>query len=403
MLRTIGILVIFVILLMLLLLFLFIQKAKWTHIVPTESPPKEKRSNLKLFMDGRQFFDALEQEILLAEHHIHVSFYIFRYDELGKTLIGFLKEKAKEGIQVRLLLDALGSRGISKKLRMELSIAGIEVLLSHRPSQWRPIQSLNNRNHRKIAVIDGKIGFFGGYNVGNEYIGRKSKMGHWRDYHVLVKGENVQDLQTCFLADWEHAANESLNTETSDFYPLLEPGQSVVKMIATPDAAELEKLYINHFEEAKERLFIGSPYFNPSKRVMETLLKLLKNGVSITILLPAKKDHPLVKPVSYKYFKPLLENGAQIFHYYLGFYHAKVFIVDHSSCYLGTSNFDRRSFFLNYEMNSFIYDEVFIREIEIKTKRDLLNAMEVTLDDLYKRSWLEKTKTVLSQPFAPLL
>lgn len=401
-LRSVSTLVVIFLLFLVLFITLFIEKANRTSPKSFEDSPPSRKSHLKLFMDGRQFFDELQKEISSAKHHVHVSFFIFRNDELGKTILNTLKEKAKQGVQVRLLLDTVGCFRFPKKVKKELAEAGVQLAFSHRPTSKRFIKTLNERNHRKISIIDGKVGFFGGYNVGNEYLGRKAKMGHWRDYQLMVKGENVKDLQACFVYDWRQATHAQLE-DASHLFPPLEAGPSQLRLIPTPDAAKLEDLFINHLEKAKDHIFIGSPYFNPSDRLMKTLIELLERGISITLLLPAKKDHPLVKPVSFHYIEPLLKKGARFFHYYLGFYHAKIFLVDGEACYIGTSNFDRRSLFLNLELNGFIYDKSFIEEVRYLTQRDLLNATECTLEDLKKRSLLDKTKTALSYPFAPLL
>ncbi len=381
---------------------LFIHQSKLANPRPTEPLPPKRRSSLSLFLDGRQFFDTLEKHIHNATHHIHLSFYIFRNDELGSTLLGYLKEKAKAGVQVRLLLDAIGSHSFPKTLQMSLATVGVEVLFSNQPSFRHPIASINRRNHRKLGIIDGKVGFYGGYNVGNEYIGMDSEMGHWRDYHVQIEGESVRDLQDCFLRDWEKATGP-LKSDRTLFYPVVEPGKSLVQMVPTPETASLEDVFISHLQKAHQHIFIGTPYLNPSERLMKTLLDRLDKGVSLTILLPIKKDHPMVKPLSYHFLEPLLKKGAKIFHYYLGFYHAKVFIVDGESCFVGTANFDKRSLFLNEEFNSFIYDKALIEQIHEKTQRDLLYSVEVTLNDLRARNWLDKSKTALSYPFAPLI
>lgn len=399
-----GLSILFAILVLLVIvgIYLLINRADRTLPKPTSSVPPKRHSDLTLFLDGRQFFDALEKAVKSAQHHIHISFYIFRNDELGKTVLDYLKEKAKEGIQVRLLLDALGSITFPRKLQKELTASGVEVLFSNRPKLTHFFKTFNHRNHRKITVIDGTIGFYGGYNVGNEYIGMNSNMGHWRDYHVQITGEGVHDLQNCFLQDWEETKGDQLKNRSS-YFPALETGKSVVQFVPTPNCASLETLFIAHLEKAQHQVFIGTPYFNPSDRLMATLMNLLKKGVSLTILLPSKKDHPMVKPLSYHYFKPLLKNGARIFHYYIGFYHGKMFLIDDECCFIGTANFDKRSLFINDELNSFIYDKKIIHQIYVKTQKDLLSSIEVTLKDVQNRSWLEKSKTALSHPFEPLI
>ncbi|HSU79173.1 MAG TPA: phospholipase D-like domain-containing protein, partial [Candidatus Angelobacter sp.] len=323
--QLISCIIAFLLLCVVVVIYLFIEKAARFKPKTTEALPPRRHSELDLFLDGRLYFDALEKEIANAKHHIHLSCYIFRYDDLGKQFIAYLKNKVKEGIEVRLLLDYFGQK-IPLGARLELMAAGIELRFSRTPSFRHPILSLNRRNHRKIAVIDGTIGFFGGYNIGDEYLGKKSEFGQWRDYHLLLRGENVQDLQACFLKDWEKASGQTITGEA--YFPTLEAGKTLMRIVPTPNSALLEDEFIQHLNRAKDHVFIGSPYFIPSDRLLGELLDLLDRGISLTLLLPMKKDHPLVRPLSYHFFEPLLKKGAQIYQYYLGFYHAKVFIVD---------------------------------------------------------------------------
>lgn len=378
-------------------IWLGFQKFKRRKQPPT---PPVRKSDVQLFGDGRRFFNALKEDMEKATHHIHLSFYIFRADQIGEEIIRDLINKVKDGVKVRLLLDAVGCAILSRKARKQLHEGGVELAFSAKPFFPYFFYSLNRRNHRKIAVIDGLTGYFGGFNVGDEYLGRKADKGDWRDYHLRLTGEGVKDLQKQFLRDWHDATSKKI--DDPDYYPDLTPGAHSLKLFAT-NADHLETSFIDHLSKAKKRVFIGTPYFVPSRRLEQTLHRLLDEGVALTLLLPMKKDHPFVKPVSYVYFKPLLEKGARVFHYYHGFYHAKVFIVDDDVCYIGTANFDMRSLIWNDEMNGYIYDQALIKEIEAITAKDLKHAIEITLKDINRRPIGEKSKSALSQPLAPLL
>ncbi|MGV3489663.1 MAG: cardiolipin synthase [Tuberibacillus sp.] len=361
---------------------------------------RTRMSDVIVFSDGRRFFDSLEKDILQAKRHIHIAFFIFRNDDIGKEICELLMKKAQSGVEVRLLLDALGAFTFSRKARKQLRKAGVSLAFSAKPYFPFFFYSLNRRNHRKLSIIDGNIAYFGGFNVGDEYLGRKADMGDWRDYHLRLVGTGVQDIQTCFLNDWHEATKEQLSKP--EYFPELFDGRHKMKLIPT-NAYFLEDLYIDHLLRAKERIFIGSPYFIPTKRLLNALIQLLDRGVQVTLLIPTKKDHPFVRPASYTYFRPLLDHGARIFHFYQGFYHAKVFIVDDVSCYMGTANFDRRSFDWNDEMNGFIYSKQLIEEIVAMTKKDLLRSVELTLDDLKHRPLHEKLSTKLSTILSPFL
>jgi cardiolipin synthase A/B len=357
-------------------------------------------SDVQLFSDGRRFFDALDKDIEKATDHIHISFFIFRVDLIGTEIVDLLITKAQQGVEVRLLLDAIGCLRFPRKVKRKLRDGGVLLAFSAKPYFPFFFYSLNRRNHRKLQIIDGKVAYFGGFNVGDEYLGRKADMGDWRDYHIRVDGQGVYDLQAQFLKDWNESAKT--NVDGDRYFPELKEGTHEMKLIGT-DGYFLEDLFVDHLSRAQERIFIGSPYFIPTNRLMKTLIKQLERGVKVTLLLPSKKDHPCVRPASYAYFSPLLERGAQIFHFYQGFYHAKVFIVDHVSCYMGTANFDQRSFNWNDEMNGFIYSEKLIREIEEMTMKDLTRSEELTLNDLKKRPLYEKVKTKMSMLLSPLL
>ncbi|WP_229672230.1 cardiolipin synthase [Pullulanibacillus camelliae] len=362
--------------------------------------PAPSQTTVTLFSDGHRFIDALKRDMSQAKQHIHLAFFIFRYDQIGQELVDTLLSYARKGVKIRLLLDYLGSRGFPKKIQNKLSEAGIELGFTAKPTFPFTVYSLNRRNHHKTVVIDGKIGYFGGFNIGDEYLGIKSDMGDWRDYHLRLEGEGVKELQKQFLYNWQITRQQALDGD--EFFPALPQGKSNMSFVPTAGKG-LEALFIEHLSKAKKRLFIGTPYFIPTKRMQNVLIGLLKRNVEVTLLLPLKRDHPFVRPASFHFLGQLLNCGAKVYHFYQGFYHAKVFIVDDSSCYLGTANFDQRSFFWNDEMNAFIYDQELIAEVEKMTIEDLRRSTPFTIDDLKKRSAYEKLKTTLSLPMSPLL
>jgi cardiolipin synthase len=360
-----------------------------------------RKSNLKFFTHGQQLFDDYFQTIKQAKHHIHILFYIVKTDQISQQFCDLLKQKAKEGVEVRLLVDWIGSFGLPKKVIRSLQESGIKFSYSHRPTFPYFFYRLNRRNHRKITVIDGKIGYIGGFNIGKEYIGQDPKFGDWRDYHLKVTGEGVQDLQTQFFDDWAAATKEKLFSK-NDYFPEIESGTIPHKFIAT-NGHFLEIDYVHLINQAKKELIIGSPYFIPSKKVMKALLDALRRGVKVTILVPLKADHPFVKEAAFPYFYRLLKAGAQIYRFYKGFYHAKVIIIDNDICDIGTANFDKRSFFLNSEINCYIHDKQFIKTVRTAVNQDLANAEKLTLDFWRKRTLWERGKESVSMLISGLL
>jgi cardiolipin synthase A/B len=360
-----------------------------------------RKSNLKFFTHGRQLFDDYFQTIKQAKHHIHILFYIVKTDQISQQFYDLLKQKAKEGVEVRLLVDWIGSFGLPKKVIRSLQESGIKFAYSHRPTFPYFFYKLNRRNHRKITVIDGKIGYIGGFNIGKEYIGQDPKFGDWRDYHLKVTGEGVQDLQTQFLDDWAAATKEKLFSK-NDYFPEIESGTIPHKFIAT-NGDFLENDYVHLIHQTKKELIIGSPYFIPSKKVMRALLDALRRDVKVLILVPLKADHPLVKEAAFPYFYRLLKAGAQIYRFYQGFYHAKVIIIDNEICHIGTANFDNRSFFLNSEINCYIHDKQFVKTVRTAVNQDLSDSEKLTLDFWRTRTLWERGKESVSMLISGLL
>ncbi len=364
---------------------------------------KTSHNQLETFQDGIHFFSALEKDITMATRHIHLSFYIFREDRLGTNMFQLLEKKAAEGVNVRILMDAIGTRKLRRKLKNRLSEAGVEWGHAQKPRFPFFFYNVSRRYHRKISIIDGQTGYFGGFNVGDEYMGRDPKYGDWRDYHVKIKGGGVHFLQEQFLSDWHEATRQTVSSD--DLFAPDSPTSGTVKLtLLATYGKQLEQVFIDHISQAKHRLIIGSPYFIPSARLQAALLNRLESDVSVTVILPGRKDHPFVRPASYHYLKPLVEKGLKLYHFHEGFYHAKTFIIDEDTAYLGTANFDRRSLFWNDELSGFIYDANTVRHLTENIEIDLYsNSSEVTAEMIENRSAVEKAKTFLSCLLAPLL
>lgn len=373
---------------------------KVKHPMLPEGLLKTGLSRLHYFTNGRDLFSDMKGTIENAHSHIHLSFFIFKADDVGNDWLDLLKKKAGEGVDVRLIVDYLNGGSVRKK-RAELTRTGVQVAFSGKPKFPFTFYYLNRRNHRKIAVIDGQTGFFGGFNVGREYIGNKPETGSWQDNHLRVEGESVADLQRLFLEDWRLATGQTADGPV--FFPPLKKGPSPLALIAT-SGKQLENIFAEKFAAARSSIFIGSPYFIPSPKLMNVLLDCLGRGVELTILLPIKKDHPIIKPASYLYLLPLVEKGARVYHFYQGFYHSKVFVIDRRFCYTGTANFDRRSFFWNDELLGFTEDPALVRAIIDQSEKEIRErSVAVTLETIQKRSPLDKLKTVCSGWLSPFL
>ncbi len=369
--------------------------------ISKEEPPVTTKGSMQFLSTGSHFFDALFQDIDDAAHSIHIQFYILRDDELGSELCTKLISKANEGLEVRLLLDYIGSHGVKKKTIDAFKKAGIHFEYSNKPQFPYLLYRINHRNHRKTTIIDGKIGYAGGYNVGNEYMGRVTRFGDWRDYHLKLRGPVVNELQRLFIDDWNGSTNDKMpaakvlsykNEEDKEFFLLPSKGNAGYRFL-------YEKV-----NNAKKSIFIGSPYFIPGKKMNNALLSALKRGVDVQLLIPMNPDHPVVQEASYRYIKPLLEAGAEIYQFHEGFYHSKVIMFDELLCDIGTANFDLRSFFYNDELNCIFTDKDYIQNVKKVLESDLARSEKLTLERLKKtRTFKVRVKEVIGFIISPFL
>jgi cardiolipin synthase A/B len=358
-----------------------------------------RHGQCEMLTNGHELFKNLITDIKNAEHHIHILFYIFRDDHIGTDVLKALKEKAQEGVEVRLLVDRVGCN-ISKKMRRQLTKAGVRFAHSHPPKLPYLFFTLNRRNHRKITVIDGNLGYIGGYNVGDEYLGRDPKFGEWRDIHLRIKGDGCQDLQEQFLQDWIVATKEKI--VHNNYYRPLTKGLHELKIIPS-DGSFLEDAFIKFIKEAEESIYIGTPYFIPGTAIKNELIIAAKRGVAVKLIVPKQGDHPLVKEASFPYFQPLLEAGCEVYRYYRGFYHAKTIVIDREICDIGTANVDRRSFHINHEINCLIFNREFIKDVIAVMEHDISISERLTIEQLKKRSFFHRSKEKIATALAPLL
>ncbi|MDQ0200902.1 cardiolipin synthase [Neobacillus ginsengisoli] len=346
--------------------------------------------NFDIFPHGKELFADYFGELRKAKKHIHVLFYIVKTDAFSHEFLHILKEKAAEGIEVRMLLDRIGSYQITKQIVLSLQEAGVRFSFSNTLKFPFLFYSSQVRNHRKISIIDGEIGYLGGFNVGKEYIDEDPKLSPWRDYHLKITGESVTFLQSEFLIDWREYAQEDL-LGSSFYFPKLPKGDVRHQFIPT-EANHLEASFINLIQKATTSITIGTPYFIPSNRLLQELILAARKGIRISVVVPYTADHMLVQEASFRYLRRLLKEGIQVFQYKNGFYHAKTIVIDDKICDIGTANFDKRSLFLNKEINCLIYDREFIGRLTDVLRRDILDSKPLTLADLSKPNLLRSLK-----------
>jgi cardiolipin synthase A/B len=364
-------------------------------------------NEIVIFNDGHQKFNSLFRDIKSARKEINIQYYIIQPDTLGKKLRDELTKKAKEGVKVRLLYDEVGSKRISPKFFKELRLAGGEVEVFF-PSLLRPINfRINNRNHRKLCIIDGAVAYIGGFNVGDEYLGIAKKFGYWRDTHFRIQGKAVNHIQGRFILDWSQAGKHengdyeefSLQTENHN-------GTSPVQIISSGPNSETEHLknmYIKLIMSARQSVYIQTPYFIPDSSFMDACKIALLSGVDLRIMIPNKPDHPFVYWASWAYAGDLLDYGAKILLYENGFLHAKTIVVDQEVASVGTMNIDSRSFRLNFEVNAIVYEEKIAEQLQEMFHKDSEASTELTLERYRERSLLIKFKEGVSRLLSPIL
>jgi cardiolipin synthase A/B len=358
----------------------------------------KRHSDIQLFSNGNPLFKDMFKEIRSAQKHIHIQFYIVKDDKMSTEFLQLLKEKAEQGLEVRLLLDWMGSYKVKRSMIKEMRASGVSFSFCQVPHFPYLFYSSQERNHRKITVIDGKIAYLGGYNIGKEYIDQDPELSPWRDYHIKMVGEGVKDLQEEFLTDWFNATHQDLR-QNEKYSPPLKKGKCLHQLAPT-EGVLLESKYLHILDTAKKEVVIGSPYFVPSKALMQKMLEILRKGIKLTVIVPYNPDHFLVKEAAFPYFRKLLIEGAEVHQYRKGFYHAKFILIDHEVLDLGTANFDKRSLFLNHEMNCYIYDKDCITNMDDELKRDVENSTPLTLEMLNKpnasRTIKEKLGSLIS-------
>lgn len=364
-------------------------------------------NRLTIYTDGKAKFKKLLKDIEAAKHHIHIQYYIFKLDNLGTRILQSLIKKAKQGVKVRLLFDEMGSRGVHKKHFKELIDAGGEVEVFF-PSILPLINPrMNYRNHRKLVIIDGRVGYIGGFNVGDEYLGLKKKFGYWRDTHLRIEGSSVHPMQTRFLLDWNQASDTKDIEYSDNYFPTFaRKGEVGIQIVSSGPDSEWEQIkngYLKLIGMAKKYIYIQTPYFIPDDSFMDAVRIACLSGIDVRIMIPNKPDHMFVYWATYSYVGQLIKAGAKIYIYENGFLHTKMIVIDDEASTVGTANIDYRSFKLNFEVNAFIYHRDTSHQLAEIFEEDMLLSTELTPELYANRSRIIKMKESISRLLSPIL
>ena len=364
-------------------------------------------NDVRLLLSGKQKFASLKKDLLLAKNFIHLEYFIWRDDSLTNELKDILVLKAREGVEVRCLYDAFGGFFLSRKYKQELRAAGVQMYSSFKFLTPFRFHLANYRNHRKIVVIDGRVGYVGGMNLGEEHISGGKRFSSWRDLHARISGEAVLTLQGVFVTTWFDSVKEDLFSKK--YFPDTKPTKKsycpVQVTTSGPDSTwdSIKQLYFSCVTNATKNVFIYTPYFIPDQSMFLALKTAALSGVDVRVMMTGCPDKNLPFWAANTYFPELIQAGVKVYQYQKGFMHAKAVIVDSTFCSLGTANLDTRSFYLNYELNVMLYDKKLARKLEDEFLLDINYSRQITASLLEQRNLFVRLRDSIARLFAPLL
>lgn len=374
-------------------------------ILNNTSFPVTLYNDIKVLTNGAEIFPVMLEALESAKKYIHLETYILRSDNIGSKIMEVLLRKASEGVKVRVIYDGLGSRALAKAYLDGLREAGVNIQPFF-PVKFSFLHNhINYRNHRKILVVDNSVGFLGGVNIGDEYLGCDPQFGHWRDTHLRINGDAVCFLNHIFLQDWYFITREQIDED----FPFELPdkaGNKLVQITASgPDThwEAIMQVYYYAIATAEKSIYLTSPYFIPNESILTALKTAALSGVSVKILLPANPDHKIVFWAAMTYLDELLDAGAEIYLYQKGFIHSKVLTVDGIVSAVGSANMDQRSFKLNFEVNALIYDEETAWRLEADFRKDLKDSSQLLPESFKDRPLHRRVVESAARLLSPLL
>lgn len=373
--------------------------------------PITRNTRLKLLKSGHTKFLDLFDEIRRAKHHIHLEYFNFRNDSIANALFELLGEKVKEGVEVRAMFDAFGNLSNNKPLKKKhlkaIREKGIEIV-KFDPFKFPYINHALHRDHRKIVVIDGKVGYTGGMNIANYYIKGLPEIGDWRDMHVRIEGDAVNQLQDIFLTMWNKSTKQHIGGDA--YYPLRADSTrkgdicvAIVDRVPRKLPKLMRQVYIKSIDAAQNKIQIVNPYFTPIPRIKKAIKRALKRGVEVEIMIPAKSDIPFTPDAAFYTVNKLRKKGADIYVYNGGFHHSKIMMVDSLFCTVGSTNLNSRSLRYDYEVNAFIFDRETTDELITMFEHDKLDSTLLTKEGYKKRSPWRRFVGWFANLFTPFL
>lgn len=380
---------------------------KLVQFLNRDLSPLTRKNRIEILKNGEEKFRTLIEALKQAENHIHVEYYIFVNDEIGGQISRILMEKAQRGVEVRMIVDGVGSFQLNKAYFDNMRQTGVEIY------EFMPVlfpsftSKINYRNHRKIIVIDGKTGFTGGINIDDRYINNGKFKTYWRDTHLKIEGEAVKTLQFLFLLNWQFVSGQSWEPSIKYFPKSNGPLGSVCVQInaSGPDweLASIMDSFCLAINAARKTIRIATPYFIPNESILNAIMTSAKSGVQVEIMVPHASDSWIVQAASMSFMTLLLEAGVKVYLYQKGFLHSKTLSVDGEFCAVGSANMDYRSFDLNHEVNTYIYDHLVTLEIDENFDSDKADCTALNLARWRSRKLRQKLLESACRLLAPLL
>ncbi|HDZ41652.1 MAG TPA: cardiolipin synthase [Bacteroidetes bacterium] len=376
-----------------------------TLMLNNEKSVLTDNNKITLLQDAKATYSLMLKEIERARHHIHFEIYRFNIDETGNKFRHLLMRKAAEGVEVRMIIDDVGSWSFKKKYIGETRNSGVQIFPFF-PVRFPWLASkINYRNHRKILIIDGKTGFVGGMNIADKYLHGLPHLGKWRDTHLKITGDSVAGLNRIFLKDWYFLSGEILTREKEYFPKLSAKGCSWIQLASSgPDSdwATIMQAYLTAIATARRKVYLCTPYFSPNESILNALKTTALSGKDVRLIIPERADSIIANWISRSYVSELLYAGVRMYFYTPGFNHSKYIVVDGVFSSVGSVNVDVRSFDLDFEVTALIYDEDFAARLEELFMNDLKSSKEILFDLWEGRSKAEKYKESLARIFGPL-
>lgn len=360
-------------------------------------------SKVEIITSGPQKFEALLNDIEQATDHIHMEYFIFNNDETGRKVKQALMKKASEGVKVRFLYDNVANIGIPSKFYNEMATAGVEIcpFMKLRFASFR--SRVNYRNHRKVVVIDGNIGYIGGMNIGDNYATKPN----WRDTHLRIQGRGVYALQIHFFKDWFSTLKKDIENDGGNYFPVYQNDTDNLLQIASggPNTQwpNLLQATLNAIISSKKYLYIQTPYFLPTDSLFETLQIAALSGVDVRLMVSRKSDSSYIDPAAQSYYGELLRAGLRIFEHQTKFIHAKTMVADDYLSVIGSANMDFRSFESNFEINCYLYDAELATQNKEIFLEDLEGCKEILIEEWERRPWQKRVSESIMRLFAPLM